>query len=419
MARVLLTWELGAGLGHCVKLAPLAEHLTARGHEVYFAARDVTTAQKALQNSAVKYLQSPCLMVKPANLLRLPRTFAQVLDQVGFGDLDRLRSLVDAWRSLLELVRPSVMVCEHSPSALLASRWIDTDRVIIGTGFSLPPDVSPLPDLCPWMGPPEINLLQHENQIVERANCLLTADGLAPLERLSQLYSNVNDALLMTFRELDHHPNRGAAEYLGSLNLHGGITPNWPEGDGPRAFAYLKSRSGPFRIETALAVLRELPAKILAYVPRASNSVLKLQSSSLRICTEPVNVCAALDGCDAAILNGTTGTATQCLLAGVPLLMVPTYLEQVVFSRRVVQLGAGLIVEPNRIELLAGRFWRVLKDGRFRSAAKAFADRYADYDSERRQNEMVNRVECLLSRQPASGNGFINDTLRSPVGISE
>jgi hypothetical protein len=81
MATILLTWELGGGLGHCVKLAPLAAGLIARGHTVYFAARDVATAQKVLQNRAVKFLQSPCQHTGPAGAPQNPRTFAQVLEQ--------------------------------------------------------------------------------------------------------------------------------------------------------------------------------------------------------------------------------------------------------------------------------------------------------------------------------------------------
>jgi UDP:flavonoid glycosyltransferase YjiC (YdhE family) len=396
MATVLITWELGGGLGHCVKLAPLAAELVARGHTVYFAARDVATAQKVLQNPAVKFLQSPCLLARPAGVLQNPRTFGQVLDQVGFCDDRQLRALVESWRNLFELVRPDLIVCEHSPSALVASRWTDARRVVVGTGFSLPPDVSPLPDLCPWMGQSAVNLVHHEIAILDRANELLVADGLTPLDRLSQLYSEVDDAFLMTFRELDHHPNRGPAEYLGSWTPSTGIEPEWPSGSGPHVFAYLKSAASPLLLERALAVLRELPVKTLAYVPRASKNILALQSPSLRISREPVNIAAALQRCDLALLNGTAGTATQCLLTGVPAVMLPLYLEQIIFSRRVGELGAGLMCAPNRTELLAGRIWHVLQDDRFRRAARALADRYAAYDPLATQHQITDRIEALL-----------------------
>jgi UDP:flavonoid glycosyltransferase YjiC (YdhE family) len=227
-------------------------------------------------------------------------------------------------------------------------------------------------------------------------NQLLMADGLAPLDRLSQLYADVDDAFLMTFRELDHQPNRGPAEYLGSWAPSTGIEPEWPRGSGPHVFAYLKSAASPLLLERALAVLRELPVKTLAYVPRASKNILAMQSPSLRILCEPVNIATTLPRCDLALLNGTAGTATQCLLAGVPVVMLPLYLEQIVFSRRVVELGAGLMCEPNRIELLAGRIWRALQDDRYRSAARSFADRYVDYDPDATQQQITNRIEALL-----------------------
>jgi hypothetical protein len=270
-ATALLAWELGGGLGHCVNLAPIASGLIARGHQVYFAARDVATAQQVLQNPAVKYLQSPGVIARPAHALRQPRSFAQVLGQVAFGDDRQLRAVVESWRNLMELVQPAVIVCEHAPTALLASRWMDARRVVVGYGFTLPPDVSPLPDLCPWMGRLPMDLARHDAELVDRANRLLAADKLPPLQRLTQLYTDVDDAFLLTFHELDHHlghrqvrDGQSATENLGTWSLRGGAEPDWPQGDGPRVFAYLKSLLGVFQLESALAVLRELPAKTLA-----------------------------------------------------------------------------------------------------------------------------------------------------------
>jgi hypothetical protein len=384
-----------------VKLAPLATELVARGHIGYFAARDIATAEKALQKPAVRFLQSPCLLSRPAGELQNPRTFAQVLAQVGFRDDRQLRALVESWRNLFELIRPELIVCEHSPAALVASRWTAARRVVLGTGFSLPPDVSPLPDLCPWMGPPDINLARHENAILNRVNRLLMADGLTPLDRLSQLYADVDDSFLLTYPELDHHPNRRPAEYLGSWAPSSGIEPEWPSGTGPRVFAYLKSAATLSLLQRALAVLRELPVKTLAYVPRASKNILAMQSPSLRICREPVNISTALPQCDLALLNGTAGTATQSLLSGVPVVMLPLYLEQVIFSRRVVELGAGLMCAPNRIELLAGRIWHALQDDRYRLAARSFAGRYTAYDPLATQRRINDRIEAQLESAPS------------------
>jgi hypothetical protein len=401
MATVLLTWELGGGLGHCVKLAPLANGLVARGHHVYFAARDVATAQSVLQNPRVKYLQSPGVVARQSQLTRQSRTFPQVLDEVGFGADQSLRALVTSWRNLIELVQPALIVCEHSPAALLASRWTDAQTAVLGTGFSLPPDASPLPDLCPWLGPPSFDFATNEGRLLDRVNRLLARDNLPQLDRFSQLYAEVQESFLMTFQELDHHPGREAAQYMGSWAPSSGIEPEWPEGNGPRVFAYLKSQAPSFRLDAALAVLRELPIQTLAYVPAASKRILSLQSRSLRICTEPVRITAALQRCDLAVLNGTAGTTTQCLLAGVPLVMVPLYLEQLAICRRVAELGAGVITHPSRLELLAARVWRVLRTDSYRCAARAFADRYASFDPEQTKLRILDRVEALLSEDSA------------------
>ena len=408
MATVLLTWELGGGLGHCVKLAPVAAGLVARGHLVYFAAHDVATAQRVLQNPRVKYLQSPFVAKQP-QISHQTRTFAQVLEEVGFGDDQSLRALITSWRNLFDLIQPQLIICEHSPSALLAGRWTDTQMAVIGTGFSLPPNISPLPDLCPWLDPPTIDLAVNESRMLDRMNQLLARDHLPQLDRLSQLYADVQDSFLLTFQELDHYPGRGAAQYLGCWAPSGGMEPEWPVGKGPRVFAYLKSQTLSFRLDVALAVMRELPIRTLAYVPAASKRILSFQSRSLRISTEPVRIPDALNQCDLAVLNGTAGTATQCLLAGLPLVTVPIYLEQLTFCRRVVELGAGVITNPNRLELLAARVWRVLQTNSYRSAARAFADRYASFDPEQTKLRVIDRVDALLT-----GNSTVPPPHRKP-----
>jgi hypothetical protein len=106
------------------------------------------------------------------------------------------------------------------------------------------------------------------------------------------------------------------------------------------------------------------------------------------------------------------------LLAGVPLLLLPTQLEQYMAATRVVQLGAGVMVserppdeqqpvpkgrqgpapqkapEPNYRALLI----RLLGRPHFAARAKAFAAKHADFDQAAQCEAMARRMEELLGR---------------------
>lgn len=48
-----------------------------------------------------------------------PRTFAQILHNVAFGDVEELGTLGDAWRNLYDYVQPDLILFDHRATALL------------------------------------------------------------------------------------------------------------------------------------------------------------------------------------------------------------------------------------------------------------------------------------------------------------
>lgn len=400
MPTVLLAWELGGGAGHCVNLQPIAAELVARGCHVWFAARDLATARRVFADLPVRYLPAPYLVGHAALPIFPALSLAHILHNIGFGEDSQLDVLTSAWRHLMDAVKPDVLVCEHAPTALLASRRRSMRRVVIGTGFFSPPDVSPLPDLRFWMpGAPPERLVQDETAILDRVNRLLTRDGLPPLARLARLYADADANFLLTFPELDHYPQRQEAAYWGMWSLRHRRQAEWPEGMGPRIFAYLKPLAGSQDPLAMLAALRDVGLPSLVYMAAADSPRLRrYETPHLRLTSEPVDIRSVAAACDVAILNGNAGTSTELLLAGVPQLNVPLFLEQTVFSKLVAAQGAGLVANPRRPEQFGPRLRMILDGDAYRGAARRFAQRHAGF---RAQASIDGIVAAILNLLPS------------------
>ncbi|MBI5040888.1 MAG: hypothetical protein HZB57_06735 [Gammaproteobacteria bacterium] len=59
MSRILCVWELGGGYGHIAALAPLAQALRVRGHEVTLVLKDLFYAEAILGTTGLDYVQAP------------------------------------------------------------------------------------------------------------------------------------------------------------------------------------------------------------------------------------------------------------------------------------------------------------------------------------------------------------------------
>src|SRR5262249_12420711 len=140
----LFAWQLGSGSGHLVKILPLVRALSQSGSAVYLAIRDLCRGATVLNGVKGFLLQAP---VRVEARPRFPGgdTFAHLLGNTGFGSLQELLAIGSAWRNLMKLIRPDLIIFEHTPIGLLASRGLPSKRVLIGTGFSCPMDSYPLP----------------------------------------------------------------------------------------------------------------------------------------------------------------------------------------------------------------------------------------------------------------------------------
>ncbi|HZN67480.1 MAG TPA: glycosyltransferase, partial [Tepidisphaeraceae bacterium] len=324
---VLFCWEMGGGLGHMVQMLPLADRLVRNGHRVFVALRSLSgNAAEVFSRCGAFVLQAPHAPLG-APTGRPTYNFAQLLAAAGWGTLAALRPVASGWRNLMVMARADLIVFDHSPTALLASRGLPTSRTLIGSGFCCPPDTgaAPMPMMLPAGDADGVS--ENERRVLDRTNRVLRDWRQPRLERLGQLYSDVDENFLTTLPELDQYPPelRGrcgpAVRYWGPVLDGGGDAPEWPDGDGKRVFAYLK----PFKaLPDLLALLNESCCPTLAYVDGLTESMRQqFESPTLRLARGRQDLAAAARQCDLAVLNAGQGSTAAMLLAGVPLLLVP------------------------------------------------------------------------------------------------
>ena len=258
MATILLTWELGGGLGHLMNLRPIAAELPRRGHRVVAALRDLSLAHRVLGESGVVFLQAP-FKHQHMHEIQPCCTFAHILHNIGFSDVDELSTMLSAWKQLLDFVQPDLIVFDHSPTALLAARGfaakgIDWDRLFRSSEHQSAAEPA--------------HLAHRRSDAIAGRRIAGSRDderrawrvGQPPLERVAELFADVDENFLLTFRELDCYDRPPETEYFGMWTGHIGEPPQWPAGPGRKIFGYLK----PFP---------ELP-KLLHELQRSANPTL-------------------------------------------------------------------------------------------------------------------------------------------------
>ncbi len=421
MANLLYAWELGGELGHLSQALPLALAAKARGHEIILALKDVSRAESVLAGHGVTYLQAPVWLPVIEGLPRFPANYTEILFQNGYLDASGLLGVIKAWRALYALTKPALVMADHAPTALLAALSMGIPRTMLGTGFFSPIRVSPLPSIRPWQDIPPQRLLDGERAVLQAINYALTQLGSAPLRRVADLFPAPAEECLLSFAELDHYPHRENTEYLGTaLSVAGGVTPIWPEGDGKKLFAYLKPKY--VHTEKVLAQLASSGARVLIYaggLPQAM--VARYASPRLKFSEAPFNIIAASQQCDAAVCHAGHGTVSAMLLAGKPVLLLPIQLEQFLLSKRVVALGAGLLVDPNTFDQdFAGKLRQLLAGESLAEHARAFATKYQAVSQQDLLEKILVRCESLIGAGPILDAiaGEAKTATPSPVGPS-
>lgn len=394
MAHILLTWELGSGLGHIAELKPVAAGLSQQGHVVVAALRNLSSASKSLRGVQVRLLPAPYAAAVNRGDAGPIATHPELLLNTGFGDVDELQTLYAAWRTIYSYVQPDVIVTNFSPIALLASRGTPAKVVALGTGFECPAPSSPYPDWRPELGADPKRHLQFEAHVLSNANLVLKQHGEPPINTLADLYQDVDETLLLTYPELDPFGARPGANYLGVWPDPPGLIPKWPLGTGPRVFAYLRPLPG---VENVLAMLRDKGTPAILRMPNAPESMQReFDSPNLHWEHDFLDMKAVLSQCDLGICHASHLMSASMLHAGKPILMFPPYLEQGLTAMKIASRHAGIFSSMEDPTHFTHAFETLLTDPTYRASAEEFARKYPSERRKQRVEEAIKRITRLL-----------------------
>jgi rhamnosyltransferase subunit B len=319
MATVLYGWELGANLGHLVPLSRIASKLSEDGHRAVFAVLDLGIAEMALGPGS-GIVQAP---VWPSHRHFGARSgalasYADILSAIGFGDPAKLSAMIGAWTALVDLIKPDVVVADHSPGLEVALYERGPPIVAVGSGFTMPPlhlgHFPPLRgDSVPAM--PEPRLLEG----LRRAQA---ARGRKPAGRLLAPF-HTKARVVFGLPELD--PYRSFRQEP-MASPPGGLPPPQPWLAERRLFVYVGGDAPDFEIlAQALSIL---PVPVEAFFRGQTGPVpefLRMRGMTVHEAAPPL--VEVLSRCSHILTQGGAMTAAAAFTAGRPQLVMPGHDE--------------------------------------------------------------------------------------------
>lgn len=394
MPRFLIPWEIGAGFGHLVPILTIGHALKTRGHQVQVAARHFEKSRTFLEPHGIDVLPAPCLN-PPQKPFPLSQNYGENLLRNGYWHSESLIEHLQSWLKLLKESDPDYVLCDHSPTALLAARHLNIPRAAYGVGFLVPPRTNPMPPLQPWLNLPIEYYIASEQRFLNCVNPVLNTIGATPLNCVADIFENTTTFLTIP-AECDHYSPRLDEVYLGPLPYTGPDShPQWPPGDGPRVFVYLSGYSR--HLNSLFKALKDLGCSVLAYVRDTTHDQLEeLETPKIRIIRELADLRQLAESCDAAVTYGGYGTLIELLRAAVPTLVLPLELEHTLQAYRLAERGLVYHVNFfNPTPDLTARIKQLLEGKNSLTNLEDFSRRCQAHNPQQVIDTIVTRCEML------------------------
>jgi rhamnosyltransferase subunit B len=390
VARILLGWELGAGLGHITRLLPIARALREAGQECIFALRSLTPAYDLLKSEQFPFLVAP--IVPPDGPVPRSSSYGDLLGVAGYADIRRLEPRVAAWDSMIEQLRIDVAVAEFAPTLCLAALG-RTPVVAVGDAFTLPSADGPR--FPPFRSEP----LQFDESAMLAVVQEVQRKRRRPEPRSLPGIFGGAELFLVTLPELYLGSDPSAVPIAGPLSALPAAAHNDPRQD---YFAYLSARAP--RMRLMLQGLGESGLSGSLYLRDATRDEIAFaRAAGLTVYDEPQHLPTVVAASHMLIHHGGMGASELALAIGRPQILVPRHEEQRLTAARLESLGVGLTISGG---LSADGFKAAIRQFRESGTAMQSARAIAEGIEQRGPSRGLERVvdACLRHARPPAAS---------------
>src|SRR5262249_9708319 len=320
MSTILVTYELGAGLGHLNRLVAVAKRLQGE-HNWVFALPDRALGEPIVRRvfgDKARVLEGVHWPVpNDPNLRKIAtHTFADVIAIIGFDDSGKLSAKTTHWHAIFRQVAPNLIIADFAPTLRLAI-GDKLPFVVVGNGYTVPPRGRLLPPIRHWETKVSALSRANEARLLTAVNIVRTQLHGKAIDFFSDLFSGEH-TFVCTLPEFDPYQRFRCAPTLWPFNIPDvPLGPPVAQRSGPTIFVYLPANHP--ALSSVISALNDVTVLSGIYVPGMSAQVLaKRCGQTVRIHGKPADLAQVLPNTSLLIHHGGLGTAYAGLLAGVP-----------------------------------------------------------------------------------------------------
>ena len=324
---------MGEGFGHVSRLLVLAENLRKQGYECIFLVSDLPRAGAKAQQSGFDVLAAPDVGLSPLRRGEQTASLADILMRRGYSNYAKLKNSLSAWKSILNLINPDLVVLDYAPTARLAA-GLQFKTIVIGTGFTIPASVKG--QIAKFRkGKPMVS----EVKILDTIAKVQKTDGGWTPSKLIELFRG-DKVFLTILPELDCFSIHRKEELKNPL-----VFPNNPAMGKPvdDIFCYLTDQSP--KISNLIRELQGFGLKGGAYLRDIDPIKAKsLTTKNFRVYSEAQDVTKISGYTKFIIHHGGIGLSQFALGLGRPQIILPNHMDQHMNATNLMRLGCAEVL---------------------------------------------------------------------------